>query len=396
MVESKNNQIDFNNLEVAFSAKSLRDLKRAKGIFSMMNYPALTESGKVLTKISLKIGLPVSGLIRKTVFNHFCGGVSIDDCDKTIIELDRFNIGTILDYSAEGEHNEEGFEVTKNEILKILQAASKHKAIPFSVFKMSGLASSSLLEKIGSNAKLTNEESQAYERVKGRVNQICKSAFDFGIPIMIDAEETWIQDPIDSIAYNMMEAYNSNEAIVYNTYQMYRSDSLKRLIEAHKNIAGSGLKFGAKLVRGAYMEKERERAQELSYPDPIHVTKKLTDECFDNGLKYCVENISDISVVCGSHNEESNQYLTELMDAKEYPNDHPNCWFSQLYGMSDNISFNLAKRGYNVTKYVPYGPVKSVMPYLFRRAEENTSAKGQSSRELRMIRGEINRRRANQ
>ncbi len=387
-----NNKPDFNNLEIAFSSKSDRDLKRANRIFTLIGNPTLSKLGTSLAKLGLALRLPITGIIRKTTFNHFCGGISIEDCHGTIEELNKFGIGTILDYSVEGGETEEGFEAAKEEILHVINVAANSEAIPFSVFKMTGMASTALLEKVGSGKELTNDESLAFERIKSRVEEVCQAAYDVGLPIMIDAEETWIQGPIDNICLEMMKKYNRQKSIVYNTYQMYTVDSLDRLKAHHADLREIGIKMGAKLVRGAYMEKERDRAEEMGYPSPIHPNKKSTDECFDAGIMYCAENYQDISVMCGSHNEQSNLLLTDLMREMNFEPSNDHFWFAQLYGMSDNISFNLAKEGFNVTKYVPYGPVRAVMPYLFRRAAENTSVEGQSSRELQMIRKELNRR----
>ncbi len=343
--------------------------------------------------LSLKIGLPVKGIIKNTVFAHFCGGETIEECQKTTENLGAYGISTILDYSVEGATEEEGFEKTTQEILDTIAKAAKSKLIPFAVFKMTGIASTPLLEKVQAGTPLTDSEVAAFGKVEARVERICRAGFEADVPVLIDAEESWIQDPIDRMAYAMMKEFNKKKAIVYNTYQMYRADMLDNLKRAFHYAAMDTYYLGAKLVRGAYMEKERDRAEDMDYPSPIRPNKEATDESFNKALAYCMDNKQRIHLMCGSHNEYSNYYLTLLMEKHSMKNNNPGVWFAQLYGMSDNISFNLAQAGYNVVKYVPYGPVKAVMPYLIRRADENTSVGGQSSRELALIRKELKRRR---
>ena len=384
--------IHFDDTEVAFSYKSDIELKKANFIFSIVNNPTTSAIATSLAKWSLMLRLPIKGLIRSTVFKHFCGGETIDQSDKTAQNLFKFGIGTILDYSAEGEKNEEGFEKTDQEIINTIEKAKGNPAVPFSVFKTTGLAAFDLLEKVHAKEKLTHEEEKAWERVRQRVDRICKKGFENNVPVLIDAEDSWIQNPIDELAYEMMAKYNHEKTIVFNTYQMYRADMLGNLKKAIQTAAQQNYFLGAKLVRGAYMEKEAERAAKLGYPNPIHPTKEATDNSFNQGLAFCVENRNRVSVMCGSHNEYSNQYLASLIEKHGLKHNDPHVWFAQLMGMSDNISFNLAKVGYNVVKYVPYGPVESVMPYLLRRAAENTSVAGQSSRELALIRKELRRR----
>lgn len=385
------NPISFDDTAVAFSSKSDKELKKMYFLFASMNNNLLTSVGTSALKFGLKLNLPIKGLIKKTVFEHFCGGESIKDSESTIQELAAYNIGTILDYSVEGEKSEEGFEKTAQEIMKTIEKAKNSPSLPFSVFKMTGVASGSILAK-AQEKKLSKEESLEYDSAIERINMICKKAFDCKVRIFIDGEESWMQDTIDEIAYSMMRKYNTEAPIVYNTYQMYRKDMLAKLKEAFQYSATYSYYLGAKLVRGAYMEKERERAEEYGYEDPIQPNKEATDEDYNRALKFCIDNKQRIAVCSGSHNEYSNYYLTVLMEKHSLKNNDSRIYFAQLYGMSDNISFNLAKAGYNVAKYVPYGPVSSVMPYLFRRAEENTSIAGQSSREFLLIKKELQRR----
>lgn len=387
-------KIHFDDTEVAFSYKSDRELKKANFIFSLVNNPFVSSIATGLAKVGLALKLPVKGLIRSTVFEHFCGGETIDQSNSTIQTLFKFNVGTILDYSAEGEHNEAGFDKTKDEILKTFDKAKDNPAIPFCVFKSTGLVNADVLEKVQSKQNLSEEEATAFEHFKQRVDAICAKAHAYKVPILMDAEDSWIQNPIDELSYAMMQKYNQEKAIVFNTYQMYRIDMLDNLRNAFHNAAMHNYYLGVKMVRGAYMEKEAERAEKMNYPNPIHPNKEATDDSFNKGLGFCVDNKQRVSLMCGSHNEYSNQYLAVLMEKHSMKNNDPRIWFAQLMGMSDNISFNLVKAGYNVAKYVPYGPVELVMPYLIRRAEENTSVAGQSSRELTLIRKELARRKS--
>lgn len=387
--------VSFDDTSIAFQAKSDKALRKANFLFSVVNSPLISRLATGSVKLGLRLRLPLKSIIKNTVFEHFCGGETIQESAQTVTELARFNIGTILDYSVEGEDDEKSFDFTKDEIIKTINEAAGNDSIPFSVFKVTGVASTSILNKVQEGASLTEVESESYSRIKERIEQICSSAFEKDVPVLMDAEESWIQDTIDKLAYEMMRKYNKEKPIVYNTYQMYRSDMLDNLKKAFHYAAMNNYYLGAKLVRGAYMEKERERAEKKAYPSPIHNTKQDTDASYDKGLVFCIDNKQRVYLINGSHNEYSNYYLALLMEKYNLANNDPRVWFAQLYGMSENISFNLAKAGYNVAKYVPYGPVKSVMPYLFRRASENTSVAGQSSRELTLIRKELKRRKMN-
>ncbi len=386
--------IQFDDTSIAFSYKSDRELKKANFIFSLVNNPLVSKVATSLAKFGFALRLPIKGLIRATVFEHFCGGETIEESEKTIEKLGKFKVGTILDYSVEGEDDEISFDKTTQELLSTFEEAKKSISVPFCVFKVTGIGATDLLEKVQSKKILTVEEAAAFERIRTRVDRICKKAFEMQIPVLVDAEDSWIQKPIDELAYEMMRKYNSQKAIVFNTFQMYRKDMLGNLRNAFHEAAMHNYYLGVKMVRGAYMEKEAERAAKLGYENPIHPSKQATDDSFNKGLSFCIDNKQRISVMCGSHNEYSNQYLTVLMNKHGMTNNDNRVWFAQLLGMSDNISFNLAKAGYNVAKYVPYGPVESVMPYLLRRASENTSVAGQSSRELTLIRKELKRRRS--
>lgn len=387
-------RVQFDDTSTAFSYKSDRQLKKANFVFSVVNNPVMSAISTTLAKYSLKLHLPFAKtIIRNTIFEHFCGGETISDSDKTIATLKKFNVDTILDYSVEGAKTEEGFDETTQEILRTIEKAKGNDALPFCVFKVTGMADTPLLAKKHSGETLTAEEATAYARVHDRVDALCRKAFENDVHILVDAEETWIQDPIDDLAYEMMRKYNRQKAIVFNTFQMYRKDMSDRLRQANQQAVQETYFLGVKLVRGAYMEKEAARAEKLGYENPIHATKEDTDKAFNKGLTYCVDNVKTISLMCGSHNDYSNRFLTVLIDKHGLKPNDPRIWFGQLLGMSDHISFNLSKAGYNVAKYVPYGPVAAVMPYLIRRAQENTSVAGQSSRELQLIRKELKRRR---
>lgn len=384
-------QISFDNTATAFASKSTKALKKMHWLFTAMNSGFLVTIGTFMIESALKLGLPIEGLIKNTLFKQFCGGENIEESEATIEALAAYNIGTILDYAVEGEKTEAGFNKTTDEIIKTIEKAKGTAAIPFCVFKVTGLASGTILAKKQTGV-LNEEEAQSYEDIVGRVEKICKTAYENKVRIFIDGEESWMQDTIDELAYAMMKKYNKEQPIVYNTYQMYRKGMLAKLKIAFQYAVTDQHFLGVKLVRGAYMEKERARAREEGYEDPIQPNKAATDEDYNKALKYCLDNKQRIALCSGSHNEYSNYYLFLLMDKHGLSNNDERVYFAQLYGMSDNISFNLAKAGYNVAKYVPYGPIKAVMPYLFRRAGENTAISGQSSRELLLIKKELKRR----
>lgn len=385
-------KISFENLEVAFASKSDSELRRTHLVFALLNNKLISDIGIALTNISFKIGLPVKGIMKQTMFGHFCGGETIAESILACKKLAEFGIESILDLSVEGKGDEQSFDKTTEEIYQTLVESAKTDYMPFGVFKVTGLGDYQLMIKYQNAEEFTKSKSEAFERMRGRVDKLCKAAHDLGLKILVDAEESWFQNTIDDLAYEMMDKYNQERCVVYNTYQMYRHDSLERLKKAHATATEKGYFFGAKPVRGAYMEKERERAEEMGYTDPIQPNKAATDRDYDLALDYAVEN--GVYLVSGSHNENSNLYLTELMDRFNIDPDSDQVFFSQLYGMSDNISYNLANAGYRVVKYVPYGPVEKVMPYLTRRASENSSIAGQSSREFQLIKKEIARRKA--
>lgn len=389
------NRPSFDNTEIAFRGKSNRDLNRAYWLFRIISSNFLTKIGPPLTNFALRTGLPVKGIIRKTIFNHFCGGETIEDCGRTIRTLSAQQVGTILDYSVEGEEEEPVFDATEQEIIRAIRVAQNNKDIPFAVFKPSGLGRFELFEKVNSGQPLLPDEQSAFDRTTRRIEHICTTAYEADVCVLIDAEHSWIQDAIDDIARKMMQRYNRNRPLVYNTYQLYRHDKLASL-QADYYVAGTaGYFLGAKLVRGAYMEIERERAAETGYPSPIQPDKASADRDYNEAIRFCLDHIDRIGFMAGTHNEVSSALLAEETDKRGLRRDHPHIYFAQLLGMSDHLTFNLAHAGYNVAKYVPYGPVKAVMPYLFRRAQENTSVAGQTGRELGLLLKEKHRRKVN-
>jgi len=384
--------LSFENTEIAFRHSSNFALKRAYWLFRIINVNFLVKIGPPVTNFAIKIGLPIKGIIKATIFKHFCGGETIAECDNTIKNLYAGGVGTILDYSIEGEDDENVFDHTRDEIIRTIERASADKAVPITVFKVTGVGRFSLLEKLDEELELTSIEKAEWKKVQTRVLAICEKAFKTGIPVMIDAEESWIQKTIDLLALDMMGRFNKEKAIIYNTYQMYRHDKLESIKLDYQHALNEDFILGAKIVRGAYMEKERKRAEEKNYPSPIQANKEAADIDYNNALRFCVDNIDKIAIVAGTHNEDSCRLLAELLNDKQVDHKNPHVYFSQLLGMSDNLSFNLANANYNVVKYVPYGPIKAVLPYLFRRAQENTAIAGQMSRELGLIVKEKRRR----
>lgn len=384
----------FNNTQVAFSSMSDRELERAYLLFKMIQNRSLVKIGTSLTNFALKLHLPVEGLIRATVFDHFCGGTTEEDCLPVMDKMYKSGVSSVLDYSVEGKEDEAHFDDALHMTLKIIDFAKERKAIPFAVFKPTGFGRFELYEKRGEGTELTPGEAMEWGRVVGRFDQVCKKAHDNNVMVLIDGEESWMQHAADDLVTEMMKKYNREKAIVFNTLQMYRHDRLAYLKSLHKQAQEEGFYIGMKLVRGAYMEKENKRALEKGYPSPICASKEATDENYNEAVLYMMEHLEKMAVFAGTHNEDSSYLLMELMAKNSIEKSDDRIWFGQLYGMSDNISYNLAANGYNVAKYLPFGPVRDVMPYLIRRAEENTSVEGQSSRELTLITTERNRRKS--
>jgi len=384
--------LDFHDTATAFADKSDSQLKEKYRVFKLMNSPLLNSLGSAAAKFALSIGLPVHGLIKSTVFEQFCGGETIEECEKAVRQLGAAHIGAILDYSVEGKATEQDFDRTAEEVKRTILRAKDDPDIPFSVFKVTGVAPLGTLERLSGKKKLDAKSQAKCERILKRVNEICELAYQIGQPLFIDAEESWIQDAIDRLATDMMERFNRERPIIYNTVQLYRADRLQYLKESRRQAKLNGYIYAVKLVRGAYMEKERERAAQMGYPSPIHPDKASTDADYNAAIEYCIKHAGDMAFVAGTHNEDSTQLLVEKMYERGIDPANPNVNFSQLYGMGDNLSYVLGKHGYNVSKYVPYGPVADAIPYLIRRAEENSAAAGHVSRELELISRELERR----
>ena len=401
-------EISFDNTEFAFEYKSDKQLKKAHFLFSMMGKPWLVKIGTRLAPWSINAGLPVKGIIRNTIFSQFVGGETLEQTAAVASMLGKYNVQVILDYGVEGKEGENNFDQACEEFIRVINYAATQPNIPFMSVKVTGFARFSLLEKLdtimhaheGSLMKrylkavdsLSKEEKEEWQRIRHRVMRVCEAAAAKKIGVSIDAEETWIQDPVDALTILMMDSFNKESAIVFNTLQHYRHDRLKFLKDSYEAAVERKFILGAKLVRGAYMEKERRRAVEKGYPSPIHPDKENTDRDFNAGVKFCIDNIERVSLVVASHNEYSNLYAAQLLMEKGLPLNHPHVHWSQLFGMSDNITFNLAHAGCSVSKYLPFGPIKDVVPYLMRRAQENTSVKGQTGRELGLIKKELKRR----
>ena len=382
----------FNNTEVAFSLKSDTELDRAYFLFKMIASEPLVRIGTAVTNFALKAHLPVDGLIRATVFDHFCGGVNELDCLSVVDKLYTKGVSSVLDYSVEGKEEEAQFDAALEMTLKTIEFAKERQAIPFAVFKPTGLGRLDLYTKVGEKQPLSSEEQVEWNKVVERFELVGKTAHDKDVALLIDAEESWMQDAADDLVEEMMRKYNKEKVIVFSTLQMYRWDRLDYLKALHEKAKTEGFYIGMKLVRGAYMEKEHERAKEKGYPTPICASKQATDDNYDAAVDYMMKHIDKMAIFAGTHNEESSYKLMEMLKANNIHISDPRIWFGQLYGMSDNISYNLAAHGYNVAKYLPFGPVRDVMPYLIRRAEENTSVAGQTSRELNLLKTERERR----
>lgn len=385
-------QLDFQDTALAFGQLTDAQLREKYRLFKMLNSPLLNSLGSTAARLALSFGLPVEGIIKSTIFEQFCGGETIEECESAVQSLADAGIGAILDYSVEGKATEDDFDRTKDEIIRTIERAKNDPRVPFAVFKVTGIAPLGTLERLSAKKKLDAKSQAKCERIHNRVNEICEAAYSYNQPLFIDAEDSWIQDAIDRLAHEMMERYNREQAIVFNTVQLYRTDRLEFLKNARRQAKLDGYIYAVKLVRGAYMEKERERAADLGYPSPIHETREATDNDFNAAIDYCLKHHESMPFVAATHNEKSVNRLVRLMhEANIIPN-HPNILFSQLYGMGDNISSVLGANGYNVSKYVPYGPVADAIPYLIRRAHENSSAAGHVSRELEMLDRELKRR----
>ncbi len=398
-------KIDFNDTKTAFASKTDRQLRHAHLLFASMNTEWLVNLGLKITPWAIHNNLPVKGLIKATIFEQFVGGETLAETAKVAEKLSHSHVQAILDYGVEGKDGEENFDHACDEFIRVVEHASTQPNTPYMSVKVTGLARFSLLEKLDAAATdhsgyngqvhtevLTPVEVEEWERVVARLYRIAKVASEKNVGVLIDAEDSWIQDPVDALTMQMMQEFNHTKAVIFNTYQLYRHDRLQFLKNSFEKATEAGFILGAKLVRGAYLEKERERAAEKNYSSPIQPDKESTDRDYNLAIKFCVEHLDRISLIVASHNEYSNLYTVQLLQEKDLPLDHPHVHFSQLYGMSDNITYNLAKGGCSVSKYLPFGPLKDVVPYLMRRAQENSSVKGQTGRELSLIKKELKRR----
>jgi len=382
----------FENTATAFALKTDSELERAYFLFKMISNEPLVKMGSVITNFAFKAHLPVESLIRATVFDHFCGGVNERDCLPVVDRMWEKGVCSVLDYSVEGKEEEDPFDAATEIILTILDFVKEKEAIPYAVFKPTGFGRFALYQKISEKKKLTSSEEAEWQRVVNRFDKVCKKAHDLEVSLLIDGEESWMQDAADDLAEDMMRKYNKKKRIVFNTLQTYRWDRLPYLKSLHERAVKDGFLVGMKVVRGAYMEKENDRAKEKGYASPICKTKAETDDNFNATIEYMINHLDTLSIFAGTHNEESCYRLMQLMEDNEVDKNNTHIWFGQLYGMSDHISYNLAANGYNVAKYLPFGPVRDVMPYLIRRADENTSVAGQTSRELSLLKKERKRR----
>lgn len=385
--------INFDNTEIAFANKSNKELKKTSRLFKLMSNNLLTKLLSSVGLIAVKYNLPFARYaVKQTIYEQFCGGETLLDCQTAIDKLYENNALTILDYGAEGKSTPEEHDEVKDQIIQSVQLAAANNSVPVVVCKISGIADNGLLERLQESEERSVEDQKDYEKLYERLDEICKIGHELGVGIFIDAEESWMQITIDKLAIEMMSKYNREKVIVYNTYQLYRHDKLAQMKADYKISQSEGYLFGAKVVRGAYMEKERSRAEEMNYESPIQKDKAATDSDYNEAIKFCVKNYETIGSCCATHNEKSSLYQAELIEEMGLDKTHPHLNFSQLYGMSDQITFNLASAGYNVGKYVVYGPVREVIPYLIRRAQENTSVTGEMGRELKFIQTEMKRR----
>jgi len=383
---------EFDNTEIAFKYKSTKDLRQAQFLFASMGSSLLTTVGIGFTNWAMKLGLPINGIIKSTIFRQFCGGETMEEAAQTADMLGVYNVGVIMDYGVEGKEGEHEFDKAVPEFIKVIKYAATKPNIPFVSVKITGFARFALLEKVHSGAALSEKEQLEWNRVADRVDKICEAAFQNDVMVLVDAEETWIQEAVNQLVCAMMEKYNTAKAIIFNTFQLYCHGALPYLRLAYAEAETKGYKLGAKLVRGAYMEKERKRAEEKGYASPIQPNKAATDKDYDDAVLFCLQRLENLSVFIGTHNEKSCLLAAKYLEDKGIPHNDARVFFSQLFGMSDNISFNLGSAGFNVAKYLPYGPVKDVIPYLMRRAQENTSVAGQTGRELSLINKELQRR----
>jgi proline dehydrogenase len=392
-IKKESAALDFSNTEFAFAHLSDAELKKSAWLFRMMNFRWVVRYGSRMGLWAIENNLPLAEtVVRSTIFEQFVGGATLLDCNPVIDRLAANKVQTILDYGAEAKESETDFNSVMNENIRAIDFASRSGSIPIISTKITGLARFELLEHIQNARTLTPAELLEYRNALKRIDAICYHASRKGVAVFIDAEETWIQDAIDHLVWLMMKRYNRERCVVYNTFQLYRKDRLQFLTECYDRAHMAGFILGAKLVRGAYMEKEAERAATMGYENPINPDKVATDDSYNMALRFCFNHIEKIAICNATHNAESLRLQAEIMAEKGIPADHPHALACQLYGMGDNLTFNLAHAGFRVGKYLPYGQVREVVPYLIRRANENTAVSGEVSRELGYVMQEIKRR----
>ena len=410
MTQQLEKDITFNNTAYAFAYKTDKELKKANFLFSLMGNPFIIKWGLRFLPVAIKLRLPfVNTAIRKTIFPQFVGGETLEQTDAVVDKLEKYNVNVILDYGVEGGEGEELFEAATTQFIKVIDYAAQQTNIPFISIKVTGIARFGLLEEIDSAMRnsegdtlmkkyysviesLTKDLKEEWQRCVTRLHKICDEANNKNIAVLVDAEESWIQDPVDALTILMMDTFNRSKSVVYNTIQLYRHDRLAFLKSSFEAAKERQFILGTKLVRGAYMEKERARAIENGYSSPIQSNKEACDNDYNEAIAFSINNIDKIALIVATHNEASNLYATSLLIQKGIEGHHDHVHFSQLYGMSDNITFNLAQSGFSVSKYLPFGPIKDVVPYLMRRAQENSSVAGQTGRELGLIKKELTRR----
>lgn len=388
----KENQSFLSNTKVAFASKSDQELKKSYHLFKLIDSAFLTKVGISALNLAMKLRIPVNWAIKPLIFKHFCGGVTEQDCVPVIKKMQDYGVNSVLDYAVEGHSDEKGYDLTYKKTLETLNFIKNNRSVAFGVFKPTGFGSMDIYQKVSENKPLSLEEKNQWERIKERYRSVCQKAYEFDIPVLIDAEESWIQPAVDELVESLMRLFNKEKAIVYNTLQMYRHDRMAYFSSLLDRAKSENFYIGVKVVRGAYMEKENLRAKQMGYVSPICVSKQATDDNYNTALKFIGENADRTSVFAGTHNEQSVLLLTQIISEKGINPQNKSLFFGQLYGMSDHLSYNLAEKKYNVAKYLPFGPVEKTIPYLIRRAEENTSVKGQSGREITLIKQELDRR----
>lgn len=374
----------------AFSHYSISQLRRTKVLFKILQNPLVSWFSGFVPHIPILLRLPfVKSLIKHYIFSHFCGGEDWKEVHQSALKLQKQNILSSLDYSVECKQTEQDYETTKKVLLNVLEEAKNLSHIPFCVLKITGLGRFALLEKIHNGQTLSDNEKAEWQRVQSRFDSICEKAVDCNTKLLVDAEESWIQKPIDNIVKRAMKRHNQNEPMIYNTYQLYLKAKYEQLKTDWEKAKEKGYILGSKLVRGAYMEKETKRAVKMHLPNPIQPSKAKCDQDFNDSLKFCLKHIDDFGIYIGTHNIESTQKARQLMQEYGIAKSDERVFFSQLLGMREILSYELAQQDYLVSKYTPFGKIAEVIPYLLRRIQENSSVKDQLNDEIKVITREL-------